>query len=84
VSRARRILLLVIPALLSLLVMSPAAMGADGVGVYGRTDDKVVTLFAFGVMGFFVLLVITASIVQGRLDSRKERAREELERLRRL
>jgi hypothetical protein len=76
--------LLVIPALLSLLVMSPAAMGADGVGVYGRTDDKVVTLFAFGVMGFFVLLVITASIVQGRLDSRKERAREELERLRRL
>ena len=83
-SRARRILLLVIPALLSLLVMSPAAMGADGVGVYGRTDDKVVTLFAFGVMGFFVLLVITASIVQGRLDSRKERAREELERLRRL
>jgi hypothetical protein len=69
---------------LSLLAMAPAAMAADGVGVYGRTDDKVVTLFAFGVMGFFVILVITASIVQGRLDSRKERAREELERLRRL
>jgi hypothetical protein len=76
--------LLVISALLSLLVMSPAALAADGVGVYGRTDDKVVTLFAFGVMGFFVILVITASIVQGRLDSRKDRAREELERLRRL
>ena len=84
VSRARRILLLVISVSLSLLAMAPAAMAADGVGVYGRTDDKVVTLFAFGVMGFFVLLVITASIVQGRLDSRKERAREELERLRRL
>ena len=83
-SRARRILLLVIPALLSLLVMSPAAMGADGVGVYGRTDDKVVTFFAFGLMIFFVLLVIGLSLLQWRLDSRKERAREELERLRRL
>ena len=28
--------------------IAPAAMAADGVGVYGRTDDKVVTFFAFG------------------------------------
>ncbi len=65
------------------LVVAPAAMAADGVGLYGRTDDKVVTYFAFGVMIFFAVLVTVASIVQGRLDSRKDRARDELERLRR-
>ena len=68
---------------ISLLVAAPAAMAADGVGLYGRTDDKVVTYFAFGVMIFFAVFVTVASIVQGRLDSRKDRAREELERLRR-
>jgi hypothetical protein len=67
----------------SLLVLSPVAMAADGVGLYGRTDDKVVTYFAFGLMIFFTVFVTVASIVQGRLDSRKDRAREELERLRR-
>jgi hypothetical protein len=71
-------------AVAALLALAPAAMAADGVGLYGRTDDKVVTVFAFGVLVFFVVLVIAASIIQGRLDSRKERAREELERLRRL
>ena len=68
---------------ISLLVAAPAALAADGVGLYGRTDDKVVTYFAFGVMIFFAVFVTVASIVQGRLDSRKDRAREELERLRR-
>ncbi len=71
-------------AALALLALAPAAMAADGVGLYGRTDDKVVTYFAFGVMAFFAVLVVVASIAQMRLDSRKERAREELERLRRL
>ena len=58
-------------------------MAADGVGLYGRTDDKVVTFFAFGAMAFFAIFVIVASLIQMRLDSRKERARDELERLRR-
>jgi hypothetical protein len=65
-----------------LLAGGPAAMAADGVGLYGRTDDKVVTYFAFAVMAFFAIFVTVASIIQMRLDSRKERAREELERLR--
>ena len=65
------------------LFASPAAMAADGVGLYGRTDDKVVTYAAFILIAFFAIFVTVASIVQGRLDSRKERAREELERLRR-
>ena len=82
--RLRRISIATSWAVLALLALAPAAMAADGVGLYGRTDDKVVTYFAFGVMAFFAVLVVVASIVQIRLDSRKERARDELERLRRL
>jgi hypothetical protein len=67
----------------ALLVLAPAAFAADGVGTYGRTDDKVVTFFAFGVIAFFALLVITLSLIQIRLENRKERARAALERLRR-
>jgi hypothetical protein len=82
VSRARRVYLAVSLAVTSLLVMAPAAMAADGVGLWGRTDDKVVTFFSFAVIGFFAILVTVLSIVQIRLESRRERAREELERLR--
>jgi hypothetical protein len=83
VTGARRILVLATLALSALLVAAPAAMAADGVGLYGRTDDKVVTFFAFGLMIFFTVLVIVLSLIQGRLEGRKERMREELERLRR-
>jgi hypothetical protein len=72
-----------IAALSAVLVGAPAAIAADGVGLYGRTDDKVVTFFGFGVMIFFTVLVIVLSLVQMRLESRKERHREQLERLRR-
>ncbi len=65
----------------ALLALAPAALGADGEGLYGRTDDKVITFFAFGVMAFFVVLVITLSLIQIRLDNRKERRKADLERL---
>ena len=83
-SRTGRTVLLLSLCLLALLVAAPGAMAADGVGLWGRTDDKVVTFFCFGVMAFFVALVIVATIIQTRLENRKDRAREELERLRRL
>ena len=63
------------------LVIAPAAMAADGVGVYGRTDDKIVTYFAFGVIAFFAILVTVLSLIQIRLDNRKERRTQDLERL---
>jgi putative copper export protein len=68
-------------ALVGLLVIAPAAMAADGVGVYGRTDDKVVTFFAFGLIAFFAILVTVLSLIQIRLDNRKQRRMEDLERL---
>ena len=82
-SRVRRLALLLTTLALALLAWAPAAMAADGVGLWGRTDDKVVTYFSFAVMAFFAILVVVLSIIQMRLESRKDRAREELERLRR-
>jgi hypothetical protein len=68
-------------ALVGLLLIAPAAMAADGVGTYGRTDDKVVTFFAFGLIAFFAILVTVLSLIQIRLDNRKQRRTEDLERL---
>jgi hypothetical protein len=66
-----------------LLASAPAAFAADGIGIGGPTDDRKVTYWAFGVMVFFTLLVIIASLVQIRLESRKERLRRDLERVHR-
>ena len=77
---ARRLLPPLI-ALAAFLVVAPAAVAADGVGIYGRTNDKVVTFFAFGLIAFFAIFVTVASLIQIRLDNRKERRKEDLERL---
>ena len=82
-SRAHRLALFGACSVFALLALAPGAMAADGVGLWGRTDDKVVTYASFVVMAFFVILVVVLSIIQIRLESRKERAREDLERLRR-
>ena len=76
-----RLLLAPLFAVIGLLLLAPAAMAADGVGVYGRTDDKVVTWFAFGLIAFFAILVTVLSLIQIRLDNRKERRTQDLERL---
>ena len=80
-SRARRTTTLLALAVGGLLASAPAAIAADGVGLYGRTDDKVVTFFAFGLIAFFAILVIVLSLIQIRLDNRKERRTQDLERL---
>jgi thiosulfate reductase cytochrome b subunit len=79
----RKLSRLIAPLLVlaGLLMLSPAAMAADGVGVYGRTDDKVVTFFAFGLIAFFAIFVTVLSLIQIRLDNRKERRTKDLERL---
>ena len=65
------------------LVLAPAAMAADGVGLGGRTTDKSVTFFCFGVIALFILLPIVLSLIQWKLEGRKERMREQIERVRR-
>lgn len=81
-TRPARIALALAVAVAWLLAAAPAAP-ASGEGLWGPIDDRVITFFAFGVMVFFVVLVIVFSLIQMRLESRKQRAREDLERLRR-
>ena len=68
-------------ALATMLVAAPMALAHNGEGLAGKASDKTVTLFCFGVMAFFVILVIGLSLIQGALDRRKERRRYDLERL---
>jgi hypothetical protein len=82
VLRAARSLLFAATALAAYLAKASPALAADGVGLWGRTDDKVVTYWSFGVIIFFAVLVTVLSLIQIRRESRKERLRQELERLR--
>jgi len=79
-ARAAIVLAALSTALLSLLVAAPLALADNGTGLAGPTTDKTVTFFCFGVIAFFAILVIVMSIIQGRLEARKERRRADLER----
>jgi hypothetical protein len=79
--RSLRFIAVLSSALVALAALAPAAMAADGVGLAGRVGDKTITLICFGVIAFFPILVITLSIIQGKLEARKDRRRYDLERL---
>jgi hypothetical protein len=59
-------------ALLTLALAAPALAGDNGEGLVGETDDRIITFFSLGVVGFFTLVVIVGSTIQGRLEKRKE------------
>ncbi len=77
----KRISAALLAALGALLLAAPAALADNGTGLAGPTTDKTVTFFCFGVMGFFVVLVVVLSLIQGSLDRRKERRKYDLDRL---
>ena len=79
-SRSTTLAAALLTALLSLLIAAPLALADNGVGLLGPADDKTVTFFCFGVIAFFAVLVIVLSVIQGRLEKRKERRRYDLER----
>jgi putative copper export protein len=66
--------------LATMLVAAPAALAENGVGLAGPTTDKTVTFFCFGVIAFFAILPIVMSLIQGKLEKRKERRRSDLQR----
>jgi hypothetical protein len=68
-------------ALTMLLLAVPAALAENGVGLAGPTTDKTVTFFCFGVIAFFAILVIVMSLIQGRLEKRKDMRKHTLDRL---
>jgi hypothetical protein len=63
-----------------MLIAAPAAFASEGVGLAGPTDDKTVTFFCFGVIFFFAALVIVLSLIQNKLEKRKEQRRADLAR----
>jgi hypothetical protein len=55
-----------------LIPAATAFAGDNGEGLWGETDDKIVTFFSLGVVIFFALFVIVASWIQAVLDRRKQ------------
>ena len=58
--------------LLAVLLAAPALADKGGEGLYGKADDKVITNFGFGLMIFFTVLVVGLSLIQHRLEKRKQ------------
>jgi hypothetical protein len=68
-------------ALASFLLAAPVALAENGVGLAGPTTDKTVTFFCFGVIAFFALLPIVLTLIQTRLERRKEQRQSDFQRL---
>ena len=73
----RRLALTLLVTSAYLLIVAQLAIAQDqghdaGEGWYGETNDKVVTNFGFALIAFFPLFILLASLLQWRLDKRKE------------
>ena len=56
-----------------LLLTAPAALAHDqGQGWYGETTDKIITNAGFILIIFFPLFILLASLLQWKLDKRKD------------
>jgi hypothetical protein len=79
----RRLALLAIQTAVSFALLAPLALAVEdhGEGLYGETDDKVVTSAGFIVIAAFPLLILFLSLLQWRLEKRKD-ARKQAEKLR--
>ena len=73
--RPRHLFATLVTSCLLLLVLVPAALGSTpdgGQGTYGEADDRVVTNFGFVVIAFFPTLILLLSLLQWRLDKRRD------------
>lgn len=74
----------VVSSALLLLMLAPVALasidqgGVSGEGTWGETTDRVVTNFGFAVIAFFPLLIFVLSMIQWRLDKRRDAQRAAL------
>ena len=73
----RRTLHTALLTLTPLALTAPVALAAEGhdggEGLWGETNDKVITNAGFILIAFFPLFIFTMSIIQGTLDKRKDR-----------
>jgi preprotein translocase subunit SecG len=69
----RRAALFVLSVVATALVLAPSAFATThgGQGIYGPTDDKVITNTMFILIGLFPVLIIVFSLIQAWLDHRK-------------
>ena len=70
----RRVLLLAVQTAVTFALLAPVALAVEdhGEGLYGETNDKVVTNAGFILIAFFPLFVFVMSMLQWRLDKRKQ------------
>ncbi len=81
----RRTVRIVLATALCLALTAPVALAAEGhdggEGLWGETNDKVITNAGFVLIAFFPLFVLVMSLIQHRLDRRKD-ARKQAEKAR--
>ena len=78
----RRVLLTLTVALTTALMLAPAALAHDGgEGLWGETNDKIVTNAGFILIAFFPLFIFLMSMLQMALDRRKDRRKKALKAL---
>ncbi len=69
----RRLIAITTTTVIGLLLIAPAAFAHDGgEGLYGQTNDKVTTAAGFILIIFFPTFIFVASMIQGRLEKRKD------------
>jgi hypothetical protein len=72
----RRALVPLPVAALGLLLLAPAALAGDrfhgGEGLLGHHDDALVTNIGFALIAFFPLFIFLMSVLQWRLEKRKD------------
>jgi hypothetical protein len=72
----RRLVTTLLLSASTLLVFAQVALADSendhGEGWWGETNDRVVTYFGFAVIAFFPLFIFFASLLQWRLDKRKD------------
>ena len=75
----RRLTTTVLLNLTLLALFAPVALAQNsGEGLIGETDDKKVTNAGFILIAFFPLFVLLVSLLQWRLEKRKERRKKTL------
>jgi hypothetical protein len=72
--RSAQITLTLVATAVVLAVLAPGAFASElgGTGTYGEADDRVVTNAGFIVIAFFPLLIFVLSVIQWRLDKRRD------------
>jgi hypothetical protein len=54
------------------LLAGAPAMANAGEGLAGELNDKIITFFCLGVLVFFILVIVFGTLIQTRLEAKKD------------